>query len=309
MDKYDDFLYTVDMHTDEAQKTIVVTGASSGMGLEIARELAERGHLVIGIGRSRERCDRARTEITGGNRERDKLLQFILVDLSLLQSVREGAGAIHGELQNRGFERLDVLINNAAAVSSRRTETAEGNELQWTVNHLAPFLLTHQLFPLLQRSGDARVITVSSASHQGGRVKWKDPQLRRGYNTLRAYKQSKLANILFTYQLNRLMGPGAPVKAFAVNPGLVRTEIGHKNTNGLAYWLWTQRQRKAVSPAEGASTSVYLADAPAESLQGGAYWRNCRPVNSSRYSYRVGAAEKLWSISEQMCGVSYGEYL
>lgn len=303
------------MSNTQGRKSVIITGAGSGIGLETARALLDAGMYVIGIGRSREKCERAIQELTGGTRysARDPApadrIDFIIADLSSQREVREAARAAAELLQEKNGGRLDVLINNAGTVASRRIETEDGRELQWAVNHLAPFLLTRQLLPHLLKSHDARVITVSSQSHRGARIHWKDPDLRRGYNPLRAYKQSKLANVLFTCQLNRLLGPESPLRVFAADPGLVRTEIGYKNTTGIARLIWTLRRTAAVSPSEGASTSVFLATAPRESLEGGCYWRNCRPAAPSAYARNIEAAERIWQMSEEMCAVSYDDFL
>jgi len=293
------------------RKAAIVTGASSGIGLETARALLDAGMYVIGIGRSKEKCELATQELTGCVRDpaAAKRIDFIIADLSSQREVREAARAATELLQEKSGSRLDVLINNAGTVASRRIETEDGCELQWAVNHLAPFLFSHQMLPYLLKGHEARIITVSSQSHRGARIHWKDPNLRRGYNPLRAYKQSKLANVLFTCQLNRLLGPESSLRAFAADPGLVRTEIGYKNTTGISRLIWSLRRTAAAPPAEGAATSVFLATTPRDVLEGGCYWRNCRPAAPSRYARSDEAAERLWRISEEMCAVAYDDFL
>ncbi|HZD56534.1 MAG TPA: SDR family NAD(P)-dependent oxidoreductase, partial [Anaerolineales bacterium] len=179
----------------------------------------------------------------------------------------------------------------------------DGYELQFAVNHLAPFLLTLELLPLLKKAPHARVITVSSGSHRNTRMHWQDVMLRRGYNTLRAYKQSKLANVLFTFELNRRLGEDSSIRAYAADPGLVNTEIGSKGTSGLVRWIWEKRRAGGVNPEQGAETVVYLA---ASSSVGGSrevYWKDCRPVQASRYAQRAEEAARLWELSEHLCGV------
>lgn len=267
--------------------------------------------MVIGIGRSPEHCEEAARRIRRSLQSPTSAqgaIRFVHADLSSLTEVRTAASAVSAILAEHGYQYLDVLINNAAAVPSRRTVTVDGYELQWTVNHLAPFLLSHQLLPLLARSDDARILTVSSRSHRIGRIRLKDPNLASGYNLLKAYSQSKLANVLFTSHFNRRLSARTGIRAFAVDPGLVRTEIGHKHTRGLAHWIWSLRQRAGVSPAEGAATSVYLATAPQSDLNAAEYWRDCRPLPSSKRSYDPKLAEELWRLSESMCAVSYSRY-
>jgi len=307
------------MANEKYRKSVLITGASSGIGLETARALLDAGMYVIGIGRSQAKCELAIQELNGGTWDSTQestlysarypapadRIDFIIADLSSMREVREAARAAAKLLAEKSGGRLDVLINNAGTISSLRTVTPEGWELQWAVNHLAPFLLTHQLFPFLRQSSDARVITVSSQSHRCARIHWKNPNLSRGYNPLRAYKQSKLANVLFTCQLNRLLGPESPLRAFAADPGLVRTEIGYKNTTGIARLIWSLRRLAAVPPSKGAATSVFLATAPRDSLGNGCYWRNCRPAAPSLSARDGRAAERLWRMTEEMCEVSY----
>ncbi len=300
-------LYNRVMEDRKNNRMVVITGATSGIGFETARALTGRGIYVIGIGRSPEKCTEAKQQILEEEKEADSHFQFVIADLSSLKSVSLAAQQIEYSLSKNNVNHIDVLINNAGTVSSRRIETAEGNELQWTVNHLSAFYLTYLLLPLLKKSKDARILTISSDSHRGARIHWKDPNFKKGYNTLRAYKQSKLANVLFTYHLNRVLGSNQSIKACAIDPGLVKTEIGHKNTKGIVSWIWSLRQknRSAVSPRKGASTSIYLATTDKADLKAGSYWKNCRPIKSSRYSYNRQAAERLWALSEEMCGITY----
>ncbi|MDY7027273.1 MAG: SDR family NAD(P)-dependent oxidoreductase [Spirochaetota bacterium] len=169
--------------------TVCITGASSGIGFETAKALAGGGALVIGIGRSPEHCEEAARRIRRslqGPKSVQGDIRFVHADLSSLAAVRTAASAVSAILAEHGYQYLDVLINNAVVVPSRRTVTDDGYELQWTVNHLAPFLLSHQLLPLLAGSDDARILTVSSRSHRIGRIRLKDPNLASGYNLLKA---------------------------------------------------------------------------------------------------------------------------
>jgi len=308
MDKKNIPYYNLYMPGKDMKKIVVITGASSGIGLETARVLIRENMHVVGLGRSSEKCDQARDYITHKCPQKKEALHFIIADLSSQREVKHAAGLIRDHLKALGRPQLDVLINNAGTVASHRIETIDGFELQWAVNYLAPFLLTHQLFSLLNQGHDARILTVSSESHRGARIHWKDPNFHTGYNPLRSYKQSKLANVLFTKHFNQVFESITQIKAFAVDPGLVRTEIGHKNTSGIAYWIWSIRQKSAVSAAEGAATSVYLSTAPRESISGKAYWKHCRPAKSSAYSDNTEAAEHLWKISEEMCGISFDHH-
>ena len=186
--------------------------------------------------------------------------------------------------------------------------TADGFELQLAVNHLAPFLLTHELLSLLRAAPAGRVITVSSGSHYRTRMNWTDLQLRKRYGGLRAYKQTKLANVLFTAELNRRLGSRSTIRAFAADPGLVNTEIGLKGTSGLARWVWSRRRLGGASPAEGAATSVYLASEPDVQWSEEIYWRDCQPRTPSGNARRADDARRLWELSEKMCGIDSGDY-
>lgn len=270
-------------------KTIVVTGATSGIGLATATELIRGGAAVIGVGRSAQRCAEA---------ERKPGATYLVADLTLQSEVRRVAAEIH-----RLTPTLDGLVNNAGAFSYWLNLTAEGFEMQWALNHLAPFLLTLELLPLLRAAGAARVVTVSSESHAHTRMNWDDIQLRRHYNGLQAYKQTKMANVLFTAELNRLLGPETRVRAFAADPGLVKTDIGFKGTPGLARWVWGRRKAMGISPEEAAAGIVrLLSDAmPADASQ--VYWRHGEPRQPDPQAVDAENATRLWNISARMCGL------
>lgn len=285
-------------------KTIVITGATSGIGLAAAKLLAGRGAYVIGTGRSRERCDKAEESIK--KEFPQAKLCYLAADLSSLSEVYGLAGAIRERLEADGIDHLDVLVNNAGTVSSWYVATEDGFEMQFAVNHLAPFKLVYELMPLLERSDKGIIIGVSSASHYWTRMHWKDVQLRKHYNCLWAYKQSKLANVLFATELNRrLKENGSDIRAFAVDPGLVNTDIGLKGTGGIVSWFWKIRSRGGTSPDKPANTIVYLATEPIPLENEDVYWKDCNPLEPSTYSQRRDAGTKLWELSERMCGIEY----
>lgn len=289
------------MDTFLSSKTIAVTGATSGIGLETARQLAGLGADVIGIGRSPERCRAAEDELRAGRRS--PAVSCITADLALQSEVRRAAAEIRRLLAANGKSALDGLVNNAGTFTYWMELTAEGFETQWAVNHLAPFLLTLELLPLLQAAPAARVVTVSSASHYGARLDWDDLQLRRRYNGLRAYGRTKLANVLFTAELNRRLGSGSSVRAFAADPGLVKTDIGLKGTPALARWVWSLRRSGGISAAESARGIVYLLTEPGLEETDQVYWKHGRPKTPSRFSQDPLAAARLWAESERMCGL------
>lgn len=288
-------------------KTYIVTGATSGIGLAAAEALARRGAFIIGVGRSPERCRQAERQVRALQPAAQNAdapagepggALYLTADLSLQSEVRALARKI-GALLEGG--QLDGLVNCAGTFTFWYTQTAEGFEMQWAVNHLAPFLLTHELLPLMQRAPSARVVTVSSGSHYGARVHWDDPQLRRRYDGLRAYGQSKLSNVLFTGELGRRLGSGSTVRAFAADPGLVRTDIGLKGTPALVRWVWQRRRAGGISAEESARGIVYLLTEP--SIQGAQdlYWKHGAPQKPSRQALDGASARRLWQLSEQMC--------
>lgn len=286
---------------DLSQKTVVITGATSGIGFETAGIMAGSGAYVIAVGRSAGRCRQARDAIIEAYP--CAKVEFITADLSSQRQVREAASEIRQMAAGQGNGYIDILINNAGTFSGWYISTPEGLELQWAVNHLAPFLLTAELLPLLKAAPQGHIITVSSGSHYRTCIHWKDVLMRKHYNCLGAYKQSKLANVLFTRELNRRLGQDSTVQAFAVDPGLVNTDMGSKGTAGLARYIWDRRRKKGVSPQAAASDIVYLASGPSVDISEGIYWKNRRAVNPSRYSRREDAALRLWELSEKMCGI------
>lgn len=282
-------------------KIVVLTGATSGIGLAAAMQLVEAGACVIGIGRSPERCQAAEEAIKRQCSHGE--ISFITADLSSLKQVRELAENIRRKLAGEGKQYIDVLINNAGTVSSWYTPTEDGFELQFAVNHLSPFLLTHQLLPLLQAAPAGRVITVSSGSHYRTKINWKDILLRKHYNCLWAYKQSKLANVMFCTEFNRRLEATSTVKAFAVDPGLVNTGIGLKGTTGIVQWVWKKRSSGGIDPSRAAESIVYLASEPSLQKSPHVYWKECRPLVPSKYSQRKDEGERLWQLSEKMLGI------
>lgn len=284
-------------------KTIVITGATAGIGRAAMRMLAERGAYVIGVGRSSARCQETRqailAEVPGAR------IDFAVADLASQRQIHALAASIRRYAETSGNGKIDALVNNAGTVSSWYTATEDGYETQFAVNHLAPFLLTHELLSLLRKAPSARVVTVSSGSHYRTKIHWKDVMYRKGYGCLKAYKQSKLANVLFTEELNRRLGKGSTVRAYAADPGLVSTQIGLKGTGGIERWVWLRRMDGGVSPEQGAETVVFLATDPSVGESQAAYWKDCQPKAPSRYAQRPAEAARLWNLSERLCDVAW----
>jgi NAD(P)-dependent dehydrogenase (short-subunit alcohol dehydrogenase family) len=285
-------------------KNYVISGATSGIGLAMAEQLVDKGAALIGIGRSMERCQeterRLRSAYPGAE------IDYVVADLSLQSEVRKSAALVRKILSCRGKTALDGLVNNAGTFTYWLALTGEGFEMQWAVNHLAAFLLTRELLPLLEAAPAARVVTVSSGSHYGARLNWNDIQLRRHYNGLRAYEQTKLANVLFTAELNRRLGSNLNLRAYAADPGLVKTDIGLKGTPALVRWIWNVRRSGGISAAESARGIVYLLTDPAVEESSALYWEHGAPKAPSRYSQDREAARRLWDLSEAMCAAQAG---
>jgi retinol dehydrogenase-12 len=279
-------------------KTVVITGASSGIGYGAAAVLLANGAAVIGVGRDRERCDLAQAKLLSN--QPDGKIKFLVADLASQKWVRHLAQEIQHEIQASSSNRLDVLVNNAGLYSSKFILTEDGIELTFAVNHLAHFLLTQELLPLLLQAPIGRVVTVSSNSHTKGCINFKRINKPIIYVGLRAYEMTKLANVLFTLELRRRLG-GSNMQAFAVDPGLVNTEIGMKQTGGLSYWFWNQRRTKGVGIEKPAQTILYLC--AEESVQDNheMYWRDCKPKEPSQRAKNIEKARKLWEFSEQLC--------
>ncbi|NNC95774.1 MAG: SDR family oxidoreductase [Chitinophagales bacterium] len=273
----------------------IVSGATSGIGYETALQLAKLDHEIYMICRNPEKAERVRDDIQkiSGN---DKIF-YEIADLSSQSEIRQASANILDKT-----DRVDRLINNAGIWSSKREITADSAEKVFAVNHLSFFLLAHCLYSGLKKSEDARVINVSSDAHFKSKMFFDDLSLEKNYHGLRSYAQSKLANVLFTYEFDR-RNTDANVTINAVQPGLVKTDIGVKDTNWFHALAWKIRRSGGVSPKEGASTSVLLASSQSVKGLSGQYWDSLRPKESSKRSYNESDAKKLWEISMQMCGI------
>ncbi|MBZ9711803.1 SDR family oxidoreductase [Deinococcus multiflagellatus] len=260
-------------------RTVLVTGATGGIGLVTARELARQGERVLIVGRDPQKTGRVAGEIGAAG--------TFLADLSELAQVQRLAAQVR---EQNG--QLDVLINNAGAFYRERQETREGIERTWALNHLSPFLLTRELLPLLRQSAAPRVITVASAAHAMGRLRLDDPEFRRGYGGWAAYAQSKLANILFARELARRE---RGVLSSSLHPGMVATGFAHNN-GGWVSRLYGIVDRFALTPEQGAQTTLHVATAPLTAS--GRYYSESRETTPAPQALDDGAALALWQLSE-----------
>ncbi len=282
--------------TSLAGKEIVVTGATDGIGKVTARELAKMGASVTIVGRDAAKGETVVRELrqaAGHDR-----VGFVSGDLATQKGVRAAASAIKGRLK-----KLDVLVNNAGAMFMKREVTEDGIERTFALNHLGYFLLTHELLDLLKASAPARIVTVASAAHQGAKLDMNDLQNAKNYSGLRAYGQSKLANIYFTYELARRL-QGTNVTANCLHPGFVASRFGN-NTGGIFRLMigWAKLVA-AISEDNGAKTSVYLASSPEVQGVSGKYFDKCAAVPSSAVSNDVDIARALWRESERLTRIA-----
>ena len=284
-------------------KHAVITGATSGIGLAAARELADKGWRVIGVGRDPGRCAAAEAEL----RSLAPLAKpvYLVADLASRRQVLELAARLRYLLMADNGGRLEALLHNAATVPAWYTVTEDGYETQFAVNHLSGFLLARELEAELVRAA-GRIVTTSSASHRGARMRWADPMFRRLYNPLAAYGQSKLANVLFTIEHNRRKATATGVRAFAVDPGLVDTAIGEKG-GGIVALVWKWRRRGGVAPEVAARTLVALAARELEGNDDAPYWKDLAPIRPSPRALDEADGRRLWELSDRLCGAVSGE--
>jgi NAD(P)-dependent dehydrogenase (short-subunit alcohol dehydrogenase family) len=273
--------------TGVAGKRVILTGATGGIGLAAARQLAARGAELTMIGRSAERARQASGSIS-------RPVDVLLADLSSQAEVRRLAAEI---LQR--FARVDVLINNAGAIFGSRRVSVDGIELTWAVNHLAPFLLTTLLLDRMQDSAPARIITTASAAHYRAVMPFDDLQAERAYGArgFRRYGETKLANILFTRELARRL-EGTRVTANCFHPGFVGTGFNHNNGALMRLGMFVARLA-ARSPEKGAETLVWLADSADVSGVSGGYFMDMRERRPSHAARDAEAGQRLWDVSEQ----------
>jgi NAD(P)-dependent dehydrogenase (short-subunit alcohol dehydrogenase family) len=277
-------------------KTVVLTGATSGIGRATALGLADEGARLILVGRNPERCEETLSLVRRRSGRDDAVM--LRADLSSQQELRRLADEVLARA-----ERLHVLVNNAGVTLLQRQLTVDGLESTFATNHLAYFLLTGLLLPRLCASAPARIVNVASDAHRFGRLELDDLQNERRYRALRVYGQSKSANILFTQELARRIA-GSGVSANALHPGGIRSNLGRSEGRAL------EAVRRVVglflkSPEEGARTSLYLAGAPEVEGVSGRYYAKCRERTPAAHARDPERARRLWERSEDLTGMKY----
>jgi NAD(P)-dependent dehydrogenase (short-subunit alcohol dehydrogenase family) len=273
-------------------KTVVITGGTGGIGRATAIGLAALGARVGITGRDRARTEAAAAEIrtAPGNPSVD----VFVADLSSQAEVRRLAREVID-----AYPRLDVLVNNVGGFWAHRHVTADGLEHTFALNHLAGFLLTNLLLDRLKASAPARVVTVSSGAQAMGRIDFEDLQGTRSYSGQRAYNQSKLANVMFTYELARRL-EGTGVTATVLHPGVVNTAFAAEDPSSFWRVFLPLVRPLMKTPARGAATSIYLASSPAVEGVTGRYFANSKPKTSNKASYDTSAAGRLWQVSTDL---------
>jgi NAD(P)-dependent dehydrogenase (short-subunit alcohol dehydrogenase family) len=277
-------------------KNVLITGGNAGIGLATAIDLAKKGANIFIVSRSEEKAKEAVQKINAENGNANA--KYFLADLSSQKSIRALAEAVKKEITV-----LDVLINNAGGVFPDFKLSDDGLEMTIATNHFAYFLLTNLLLDLVKKSDYARIVNVSSGSHYKGKIDLASFTENKGYFILKAYEQSKLANVLFTQELaERLAATNVTVNA--LHPGFVKTDIGKKGTQWYASLFWTiSSNLTAISVEDGAKTSIYLASSDTVKNVSGKYFDKCKEKTPAPLAADKALQKQLWAESERLCGI------
>lgn len=280
-----------------SEKSVIVTGGTSGIGLKTAQELAGRGAEVIITSRAKAKAEATARKLSKGEASRVSGLEL---DLSNLNSIRSFVSEL-----SKKTERVDVLINNAGTITGRRIQTADGFEYTFASNYLGPFLLTNLLLPKLEVASSSRILNLSSELYRGAKrgLDFSDLQLSKRYSPSKAYANSKLAMMLFTFELRQRFRDRG-IEAFAIHPGVVKTNFGSGENSSKSMALMMKVMGPFLKSAEqGAETSVLLATSQEVDFGGNWYWSEGSPIKPSSFAQDGLAAAKLWSASEKFLGL------
>ena len=278
-------------------KTILVTGATAGIGKIAATAMAEKGANVIIVGRNQQKTSDTVQQIIAATGNKD--IQSLVADFSDLRQVSQLAQQFKEK-----YTRLDVLINNAGAFFNTRKKTDYGVEMTFLVNHLAGFYLTNLLLDVIKQSAPSRIINVSSDAHRSGKLNFNDLEFKRFYFGMLAYARSKLANILFTYELSRRL-EGSDVTVNALHPGHIATDIWRNSFSIFGPALKWLMSKISLTPEQGADNTIYMASSADVEGVTGKYFVKHAPVQSAPITYDIETAQKLWTVSENIISL-YG---
>jgi NAD(P)-dependent dehydrogenase (short-subunit alcohol dehydrogenase family) len=273
-------------------KTVVITGATSGIGEVAAIRLAEQGARIVFTARDKARADDTMAALNKANPNASHAVH--MADLSTLAEMKRVGAELAREPQ------IDVLINNAGALFNKRQETVDGLEMTFALNHMAYFVITNLLLGKLKAG--ARIVTVASNAHRGAKLDFDDLQSRRNYVGFPVYSRSKLCNILFNRELARHLS-GSGVTANALHPGFVATRFGNDSGGIVRTVLKIAKPIGAISPEEGARTIIYLASSPEVAGGSGQYFYECKPATPTAEARNDDDAKRLWEVSQQIAGL------
>jgi NAD(P)-dependent dehydrogenase (short-subunit alcohol dehydrogenase family) len=279
------------MLADMKDKVCMVTGANSGIGKIVSMEMARMGAHVVMVCRNMESGEQARSEIVKNSGNEN--VELFLADFRSLKSVRDMASEYKAN-----HKRLHVLLNNIAIIPTKRRVTPDGFEEQFEVNHLSHFLLTHLLLDTIKASAPSRIINTSSGIHVRAKIDFEDLQFESRYNSHRVYGNTKLMNILFTYELARRLR-GTRVTANAYTPGFSKTRLDREYSSFMRGMV----SLMAKKPEKGAQTAIYLATSQEVETISGKYFQNKKTIESSQLSYDKEVGSRLWNISEKLTGL------
>ncbi|XP_069368663.1 retinol dehydrogenase 11-like [Paralichthys olivaceus] len=285
--------WSSDVRLDD--KTVVITGANTGIGKQTALDLAKRGAKVIIACRDMEKADAAVKDII--EKSGNKNVLCMKLDLADTKSIKEFAEAI-----NKEEPKLNILINNAGVMVCPYGQTADGFEMQIGVNHMGHFLLTHLLLDLMKRSAPARIVTVSSMAHSWGAINLDDINSEKSYNKAKAYSQSKLANVLFTHTLAKKLD-GTGVTTYSLHPGVVQTDLW-RHLSGPQQFIMRMVSPFTKDSVQGAQTTIYCAVEPTLEKESGGYYSDCAPANCSAAGKDDDVAQKLWDLSCRLLSIT-----
>lgn len=278
-------------------KICLVTGANAGIGYAISLGLAKMSATVVMVCRNKSRGETSLAKIK--KKSNNKLISLLIADLSSQTAIRQ----LVIDFEKK-FKKLDILINNVGVVTQQRMVTGDGLEMQFALNHLAPFLLTDLLLASLKKSDSARIINISSNAHRSASINFDDLQSEQSYEAKKVYQQTKLCNILFTYELARHLND-TNITANCLHPGVIRTKLLSEflSVNELFGGKWGLnfiRWLRYSTPAKGAETPLYLASSSELERVSGKYFDEKNIVDSSKYTYDLAIAKKLWDVSKSL---------